>query len=389
MKTSTSFDHLFIVNLAVLFFISCKSNEEKSFPKISITVSDSIKIDYLGNLKLEGYDPQSDQYLLSNEGMMPILEVDSEGKITRNHQISHEGPDAIPQPGGLGYLNGDLLIYDIQAGYHKLNRDNSVTQEIQVPYPHSYLVFPPHLPLIKRTEDEVIYLKPLTDSDFVDGMGEAFFRNYYGKSLLEKLNLKTGNTTSHMEIPSESIYKDGMNHGIYIPIIKNKGNYWLLSTWFDPYIYVYEEHNGEFHLIKTVDLQLDDLVAYEAVSMKNSDSFYDKNADIRPGNINDILWLDDSIVVVYRKGLNKNSVNEIKRNYPAEANVEIEKQDPFYAAVLDKAFNLIDKDVEFPYGIHYPNVVNTTNDIVSLKHPALFDVEENYITLYKMKLQMD
>lgn len=375
--------------LTLCIFSNCSPSKDKSVAKISIALSDSINVDYLGQLKLEGYDPTSDQYLLSNEGMMPILEVDSEGKVTRNHQISHEGPNAIPHPGGLGYLNGDLLIYDMQAGYYRLNEDNSVTQEIQVPYPHSYLIFPPHLPLIKRTEDEVIYLKPLTDDDFVDGMGEAFFRNYYGKSLLEKLDLKTGNTTSHMEIPSQSIFRDEMNHGIYIPIIKNKENQWLLSTWFDPFLYVYEEKDGEFSLLKAVDLQLDDLVAYEAVSMKNSESFFDKNSGIRPGNINDILLLEDYTVVVYRKGLDEQSQNNIKATFAENAGLEIEKRDPFYAVILDDSFNVIFKDLEFPYGVYYPNVVNGANEMVSLKNPDLFDVEENYLTLYKMTLNVE
>lgn len=47
------------------------------------------------------------------------------------------------------------------------------------------------------------------------------------------------------------------------------------------------------------------------------------------------------------------------------------------------------KDVEFPFGVYYPNVVNNNNEIVSLKNPHLFDVEENYSTLYKMKLNLE
>ena len=373
----------------IAFLSSCSSETDTTSKNISIVITDSINVDYLGDLNLKGYNPQSDQYLLTNMGMTPILEVDAEGRITRKHTISQDGPDAIPQPGSLGYVNGDLTIYDMQAGYFTLNTDNRLSKKLVVPYPHSYLVFPPHLPLIELTKESATYVKPLEDREFIDGMGEKFFKNYYSKALIERLDLTTGSVSSHMEIPPESMFRDGMNYGIYIPVIKKKDNHWLLSTWFDPFIYVYEEQNGVLQLIKTIDLELNDLVTYEPVAMENSGSFFDKNADIRPGNINDILWLDDNIVVVYRKGLNKNSVNEIQQNYPAEANVEIEKQDPFYAVVLDKAFNLIAKDVEFPYGIHYPNVVNTANEIVSLKHPALFDVEENYITLYKMQLQMD
>ena len=388
MKYLSKARFLFFVT-TIAFLSSCSSERGKTAKNISIVITDSINVDYLGDLNLKGYNPQSDQYLLTNMGMTPILEVDAEGRITRDHAISQDGPDAIPQPGSLGYVNGNLTIYDMQAGYFTLNTDNRLSKKLVLPYPHSYLVFPPHLPLIEWSEESATYVKPLEDSDFIDGMGEKFFRNYYSKALIERLDLRSGTVSSHMEIPSGSMFRDGQNHGIYIPVIKKKGNQWLLSTWFDPFLYVYEEQNGDLQFVKAVDLGLDDLIAYEPVAMENSEAFFDKNADIRAGNINDILWLEDYIVVVYRKGLDKNTLSEINQNYPAETNVEIEKQDPFYAVILDKSFNLIAKDVNFPYGIHYPNVVNTANEIVSLKHPALFDVEENFITLYKMKLQMD
>jgi|GEM_PF-2255463 len=67
-------------------------------------------------------------------------------------------------------------------------------------------------------------------------------------------------------------------------------------------------------------------------------------------------------------------------------NIEMEKKDAFYAVILDKDYNVLDSNVKFPNGVYYPNVVNKNNEVVALKNPDLFDVEENYVTLYKMKL---
>src|SRR5690554_366674 len=108
----------------IAFLSSCSSETDTTSKNISIVITDSINVDYLGDLNLKGYNPHSDQYLLTNMGMTPILEVDAEGRITRKHTISQDGPDAIPQPGSLGYVNGDLTIYDMQAGYFTLNTDN-------------------------------------------------------------------------------------------------------------------------------------------------------------------------------------------------------------------------------------------------------------------------
>ena len=71
---------------------SCDTNVSDSAEKnVSLSVVDSINVEFLGNLKLEAYNPVSDQYLLSNDGMSPILEVNSNGGIVRDFKISQDG----------------------------------------------------------------------------------------------------------------------------------------------------------------------------------------------------------------------------------------------------------------------------------------------------------
>lgn len=374
---------------AIIFSCNTKINQYSTEKKYSIEVVDSINIDYLGNLNLMDYDSKSGNYLLSNLGMMPILEVDDTGKIVNNVVVSHEGPNAVSNPGSVGYLNGDLLIYDMEKGFVKVNDDKSISDQFKIPYQHTYLVFPPHLPLIKREDNEAFYLKPLTDADFIDGMGAAFYRNYYDKPLLEKVNVETGDITTHFQIPDQSIFKDGMNHGIYVPIIKNKGTEWLVSTWFDPIVYLFEQKGSEFLFVRAIDLGLEGMVNYESVSMENSDQFFEVNSAIRPGNVNDILLMDDYTIVVYRKGISGDVQKEIKDKFPEQQDSEIEKNDPFYAVVLDKDYNILANDVLFPLGAFYPNVINNENEIVSLKRADMFDVEEDFITLYRMKLKVE
>lgn len=377
--------------IALMFAISfgCNTGTSNSDSGYSIKIVDSINVDYFGNLKLKDYDPNSDRYLLSNEGMIPILEVNSAGDIIGNFEVSHEGPDAVPNPGSVGYLNGELLIYDMDKGFVIFNEDKSISNEIRIPYQHSYLVFPPHLPLMERKDEDVFYLKPLIDEDFIDGMGEKFYKNYYNKPLLEKLNLRTGDITTHLEIPDQSIFKDGMNHGIYIPIIKNRDKKWLVSTWFDPVIYLFEQNGEGFSFVREIDLQIEGLVKYESVSMKNSNQFFDINENTRAGNINDILLLDEYTLVVYRKGLTADEQAEIKAKFAEQDYIEIEKKDPFYAVVLDVNYNVVANEVPFPLGVYYPNVINKDNEIVALKNADLFSVEEDFLTLYKMKLNVE
>lgn len=122
--------------------------------------------------------------------------------------------------------------------------------------------------------------------------------------------------------------------------------------------------------------------------MKNSDEFYEHNDKIRAGNINDILLLDEYTVIVYRKGLSREEQIEIEDSF-SDVNFETEKRDPFYAVVLDKNYDVISSDVLFPYGVYYPNMVNNSNEIVALKNPEMFGVEEEFLTLYQIVLKFD
>ncbi|EPR69144.1 hypothetical protein [Cyclobacterium qasimii] len=385
------------LNSAVFFIIlglvlSCNGPKENTAQrKFSITVRDSINIDNLDPLQLKGYDPQSDNYLLSNAGIgvRQVFRVNEKGAIVSSYTIPEEGPNGLSNPGSVGFLDGAIVIYDMEKGFVKLNPDSSISPEAKISYPHSYLFFPPHLPLVKQSEEAFYYIKPLVDEDFVDGMGEQFYKNYYSKSLLEMHNAKTGETKQYLEIPAQSIFKDGMNHGIYVPVIKNKGNDWLVSTWFDPSVFLYKENAEGILFEKAIDLQIPGMNNYQGVEMKNSEQFFEINEGKRPGNINDILFMDDYTVVVYKKGLSEEEQKDIKANFPNQAKMEMEKKDAFYAVILDKDFNVLDSNVKFPKGVYYPNVASKNNEIIALKNPDLFDVEEYFVTLYKMELTFE
>ncbi|WP_339904092.1 hypothetical protein [uncultured Cyclobacterium sp.] len=376
---------IIIVGLA----LSCNSPKENTaYRNFSITIRDSINIDHLDPLHLKGYDPESDNYLLSNAGIgiRQILRVNGNGAVIANFTIPEEGPNALLNPGSTGFLKDAIVIYDMEKGFVQLNPDHSIIPKAQVPYPHNYLFFPPHLPLIKQNGEEIYYLKPLVDEDFIDGMGEQFYRNYYNKPLLEKHNTNTNETRQFLEIPTQSIFKDGMNHGIYVPVIKNKGNDWLVSTWFDPYVFLFKENDEGITFEKTIDLQISGMINFQSVAMKNSEQFFNINEGKRAGNINVILFMDDYTLIVYRKGLTEEEQKEVKTNFPNQAEIEMEKRDAYYAVLLDKDYNVLDSNVKFPLGVHFPNVVNKDNKVVALKNPNLFDVEGNHVTLYKMEL---
>tara|TARA_R110001592_G_scaffold238127_1_gene497498 strand:- start:60625 stop:61815 length:1191 start_codon:yes stop_codon:yes gene_type:complete len=356
--------------------------------KFSFIVRDSINIENLDPLHLKGYDPESDQYLLSNAGIgiRQIFRVNDNGAIVSNFTIPEEGPNALSNPGSVGLLNGAIIIYDMEKGFVQLNSNSSISPEAKIPYSHSYLFFPPHLPLVKQSGGAFYYLQPLVDEDFIDGMGEQFYKNYYNKSLLEKHNANTGETNQYLEIPERSIFKDGKNHGIYIPVIKNKGSDWLVSTWFDPFVFLYKESAEGIIFEKAIDLQISGMNNYQPVEMNNSEQFFDINEGKRPGNINDILFMDDYTVIVYRKGLTEAEQADIKGQFPSETKIEMERKDAFYAVILNKDYKVLDSNVKFPEGVYYPNVVSNKNEIIALKNPDLFDIEENYVTLYRMEL---
>jgi len=367
-----------------LTFFGCSSSGEKgiSSKEYHFITSDSIKVDFLTPMKLRDYSPANETYLLSTEWNGEIIEINKKGEVSSHFELSEDGPNAISNQTGIGYLKDEITLYAMERGFVQFDRKGQIIQEFSIPYSHSYLFFLPYLHIFP-SENGFTYLKPLQSADFKDGMGEKFYQHYYDMPLLERLDTLADQTEPAMKFPKTSSYSDGENHGIYIPIIRKKGPSWYVSLWLENQFYVYKEENNDLVLDTTVTVPIKDLIQYKSVAMSESEHFFDINKGIQPGHISDILLTENKIVVIYRKGLSAFQTQSVTSD---GKEITLEKMDPFYAAIYDSELNLLDPEVPFPAGIEYPSVVNDRGEIAVMKKPSHFETEEDQLTIYQLKL---
>lgn len=372
---------IFLIGLT---FYNCSSSgkKDKSLKEFHFIASDSIKIDFLTPMKLRDFSPANETYLLSTEWNGEIIEINQNGEVNSHFELSEDGPNAISNQTGIGYLKDEITLYAMERGFVQFDRKGQIIQEFNIPYSHNYLFFLPHLHIFP-SENGFSYLKPLQSADFKDGMGEKFYQHYYEMHLMERFDTLVDQTVPTMKFPKTSSFTDGENHGIYVPIIRKKGPSWYTSLWLENQFYVYREENNDLVLDTTVTVPIKDMIQYQGVAMSESKRFFDINEGIQPGHISDILLTKDKIVVIYRKGLSAFQTQSVTSD---EKGIALEKMDPFFAAIYDSELNLLDPEVPFPAGIEYPSVVNNRGEIAVMKKPTHFETEEDQLTLYLLKL---
>ena len=69
MKSLLSLSKPIALATTILSLVSCNSeNSESENPvELALVLSDSIQVDFLGEMRLQDYDPASDQYLLVSD----------------------------------------------------------------------------------------------------------------------------------------------------------------------------------------------------------------------------------------------------------------------------------------------------------------------------------
>lgn len=121
MKNLLSNSRFFVFATAILALTSCSSEKSKSEKSVELILelSDSLKIDFLGEMRLLDYDSESDQYLLVSDQSQKYLEVDAQGKIVHEVELSPDGLDAVSTALGYSYVDGKVIVLSAEKGYMK------------------------------------------------------------------------------------------------------------------------------------------------------------------------------------------------------------------------------------------------------------------------------
>lgn len=367
--------------------LSCGENKESSSaPKsFSLEITDSVQVDFLGDMMLLDYDPKADKYLLSTDVYYEYLEVDKLGKILNHHKFSGDGVAPVSQAMGLGYFNGDVTVFNPPKGYYRF-RDSTKVGEIPIPYPFQVFMMYPKLGVFE-SGNKIYYPKPWPETLAINMEEGEFYQAMYRLPIIESQDKSTGDTLGVLSLPETSALLGDQIHGFPIPVYTLDENKLLLSMWLEPRFYVYTKEGDRFVYEKTVEVNIPDWIPYTPVPLDQAERFFAETSKKSIGNLTNILVSGDYYIAVYNRGLSEAQMTEIGK--PDDGGITIRKKNPNYAAIFDKDFNQLATNVPFPITSNYPMVVNGDGELVVSKVAAMSDTEDDGIILYKLKLKVD
>ncbi|WP_074225213.1 hypothetical protein [Algoriphagus halophilus] len=370
--------------LGILTF-SCTANKNEGNEKLgfSLVLSDSLEVDYLGDLMLLDYDPEEGKYLLSNDTYYEYVEVEGSGEILNHHQFNSEGIDAVETALGLGYVDGNVTVLTPTNGYYQFE-DSLKVGQIEIPYSYQIFMFYPKLGVFK--ENNQVYFPSLWPETFAINMNEGeFYKKLYRLPILSKIDESTGDTLGVVRLPETSKLLNGQVHGFPIPVYTKSDELLLLSMWIEPRFYVYNQEGDHFDYDQTVELNIPNWVHYDPVSEDQAEKFFEEYSKKIPGNLTNLFQVGSYYIATYTKGISEDVLATMNRQDP-NFGFERRKKDPHLAAVFDQDFNQVAVDLPFPKASDYPMVVNKQGELVVSKDGNLSDTEDDGMILYKLKL---
>lgn len=370
----------------VLILVSCNSqnSESKKPVELALVLSDSIQVDFLGEMRLQDYDPASDQYLIVSDQSQKYLEVDGNGTIIHEVVLNSDGLDAVPAALGYSYVDGKVIVLSAGKGYLKFQAGRKA-EEVLIPYAFSSFMFYPKLGFFEMG-NKVMYPYLTPEGKVIDFESGDYYQRMYREPIMQVLDLSSKDTLGTMYLPETSHLRDGKVHGFPIPIVSKKGDDWLLGMWLEPRFYVYRQEGDQFKYQKTVEFDVPEWMGYTPVDPAAAGTFFDQMQKVRTASLEDLLVMDEYVLAIYRKGISEEKLATINQQSP-EGRIEIQRMNPYYVAVFDKEYNLIQADLALPPGVHGPTVVNKNGELVTSKNPSLSSTEEDRLILYKMKLE--
>ncbi|MDR7129994.1 hypothetical protein J2X69_002341 [Algoriphagus sp. 4150] len=377
------------LSITALAIFSCSNrktdavkNEDISF---SFDIIDSVEIDYLGEMRLIDYDSELDKYLVVTDDFMEYMEVTQTGEVLTHHKLNPDGVDAVASVLGIGYLEGDVTVMSETKGYLRF-RDSVKVGEIKIPYEFQPYMFFQKLGVFQN-ESMIYYPKPWPASSSI-GMGEIdFYQTLYNSPIIEGKNVETGDTVTTVRLPESSALRDGQMHGMLFPVYTRTEENLLLSTWFEPKIYVYQKGDLGFDYEKTVTIDIPGWVENIPSSSDDPSQYYLLNTKQIGGAVTNLFKSEEYYVAVYHRGLSEENHTERGNDMHAYM-MSVRKADPFYAAIFDKDFNQLATDLAFPATSDSPTVLNKNGEFVVSKVAGLSETEDDGIILYTLQLNI-
>lgn len=379
----------FHLSLSLFCLTSCHSGSSNSNENLtfSIEIKDSVTVDFLGDYKLQDFDPISEKYLLrDNQSNATYLEVNISGEILDEMALSTDGKDAVGNIVGMGYFKGDVTVMSTVGSFFMF-RDSVKIDELPLLQPFSPWMGFEKLGLFE-IDGYAFYPNPLSENVMkqIGNMGN-FFRALYKMPVLQRQDLNTKDTLGVMSLPSKSTLLDGKIHGMIFPVYSVSDKHVIYTPGVGNEFYIFQKEAGQLNFFNALTIKDPEFVMNEPVATDDPADYFNRNDKFSPGEIRDVLVLDEYYLAVYQKGVSELKMPTKIEGKEQEYFLQIDEMNPFYASVYDRELNLLASGIPFPKNIQIPRIVNSKNEIVVVKDPNLSETEDDGIVLYVLNFK--
>lgn len=226
---------------------------------------DSLIVDKLEVLQITDYNPQTNQYLAYGISTKLCMEIDGNGKIVKELDLTGQGPGHFGRGmSGLVYLGNNKVI-EGAAQYLIFDQDWN--------YLKQYIPGSGFIPVASisnkvtgaRINGQLTIIKPIDQNYFGTKKLE---KDHFSKAkMVELINSKGDETQKVLDYPTSTVYRNEKtyfnNHTPYLSINRSKQLLYLALP-LEPKLYVYNL-KSEFKLVESIDIGYDSFKEPEGI----------------------------------------------------------------------------------------------------------------------------
>ena len=359
---------------ALIFACNSKDLPPTDHLYFELEIFDSIQVN--ADEQLRAIDFAYDKGVAYGYQTRATIVFDSTGRILVKKSFPEEGP------GSIGYIidirpleNGDYFVYPFGNQLTLLSEELEIKRQYNVSFPPELRGAAYFRHLVDTKDDKAYLFFPGRDG------GNPYFNDFYKKHhVLEKLDLNTGDFEPFLKLPEISKYHDELTYEYPSVSMSIRGDllYLILDT--ESYIHVYDLKEGE--LITSLDFQPQRFLQKQG----SKEEFVSSYGEFMRGEIHSVFALSEGVAVHYREGIDQ----EI---FQQEKLLERENwyKQPDYNTQKLKVYQNgsgWSNEIEVPAKVKaISGLSDPDKTFWGLRNDEYVDLEEEFITFYKMRLK--
>ncbi len=274
---------------AALLISSCGPQQHDRY---EVIVLDTLSIPFEGEVHAADYE--GNRGIIYNYRSGNYLAFDSTGSILVSNSLPAEGENGLFYVNGLKILpNGEVLAHSIKGEIGLLDQNLQLKEKMFMPFPNGAMDLKRNVQIMAKWQNDLLLYYPGRDNK--SPYDKGYFRDNH---LLEKVNMKTGETAPFLQLSPESKYQEDLHFEQPTPLISVRDNQLYLAFNKEPLVHRYDLAN-EGSWEASISLETPDFVQIngQSIPLGNDGSV------LAEGEITGLFAMDNGFAVSYLEGL--------------------------------------------------------------------------------------